>query len=626
VTNLDELIRQVNGRLEKFTGHQLNDAQKEALMKILDKSKGIVQMPTGSGKTRLAAAFIWALYAMGSIQEGDLVFYFTPRRVILGQTFEEFKKSLGVSSAAIKRNTESPFMVIPMNLETEEVAKLLKKLIWIKHKPTNLEELLADLLSEFPKIKPKKIGIIILTPQLLNLFFKKDVEKKNFNQDFNPVKAIILDEVHHTYWGDEISNAINRLLELNNSKFVIGLSATPVKEAVENVGGVLYSLSSRKAMEMGILVRKLKIYSTRTITHIPHLKSGERSNTTNETDQDKQWKFAIVERAKKYAQEIVKRITEEAGPLSQRVPKTLVVAANTKEANRLKEFLIKEIGKRQRKDPEELVYVAHYKEEEPIEVINEFKKEKEGVLVTVNMADIGFDDPNLEVLVIARPINTPVGYVQIRGRVLRKPNNSNNLKETKYALIIDFTESAKYEENVEEVERGEYAKTITSEELRRDLTGEGDVLELNGEVKIANYEVIEVSPGSTTKRILQSKPISQDEHSKPSQPKLQAPTSADNTPNSVTTINASQKKSLKNTHMEIIVVDLKFRKKCTIDEFPTTFTSLLKKCHMAKTFKIIPAIGFLYYIVGIVNDIVKQNFPDYIIYIEKSYIVIEKRS
>jgi superfamily II DNA or RNA helicase len=544
-----ETVEWVSQKLRESTGHPLYDAQKEALKKILEKPRGIIQMPTGAGKTRLAAATLLALYHKGSIQKGDIVLYFTPRRVIREQAVKEFEEK------SLEKVSDPPFFVYSVDDEGKSTAS----------------ELLNNLLTTGPSLAGKSgIGVYVLTPQLLNHY--SNVIESTLDK-FKRVKVVILDEVHHTYWGNEISDKIVSLLKLSDVKFVMGLSATPVKEAVDNVGEIIYSLSSSKAMEMGILARKLKIYSTMTFTRIPesYLKSDKWWAAVK--DRDIQWKFAVIERAEKYAQEIVEKLGKEVGSLNQRVPKTLVVAANTKEADRLKEFLIKEIDNRGREDPENLVYVAHYKEDEPIEVINQFKAKKEGVLITVNMADIGFDDPNLEVLVIARAIETPVGYVQIRGRVLRKPTNSQNLKETRYALIIDLTGAAKHEKYVEEVELGKYAQKIKSEKLKRDLMGKGDVPEISGEVKIGEYKIIEIPPTDT-------------------------PT------------DTSHRKS---AYVKIIIDQEE--NTCTIEEFPAKLNALLKKHYSVNSFRILFSPGLR----RSIEEIIKRNFRGWMPSIEKSH-------
>ena len=77
------------------------------------------------------------------------------------------------------------------------------------------------------------------------------------------IKAVILDEVHHTYNGPNISHAIKSIV--NGSDFVIGLSATPTKESVNNIGKILYYYGIRDAMKKGMLVGNIKFYKYDTI-------------------------------------------------------------------------------------------------------------------------------------------------------------------------------------------------------------------------------------------------------------------------------------------------------------------------------------------------------------------------
>jgi len=173
---------------------------------------------------------------------------------------------------------------------------------------------------------------------------------------------------------------------------------------------------------------------------------------------------------------------------------TLIVAANTTEADEiaksLRRILKKKLsGLRPILKLEELVRVAHYKVDEAVEEIEKFREQDEGILVAVNMADIRFDDENLEVLAIARPVRMPIAYVQIRGRVLRRPRNtSDNIKASKYAILIDLTGAAKHEKSVKEVELGEHAVEDFNE-LEGDLVGKGKVDIVHGNVKLKGYEI-----------------------------------------------------------------------------------------------------------------------------------------
>ena len=122
---------------------------------------------------------------------------------------------------------------------------------------------------------------------------------------------------------------------------------------------------------------------------------------------------------------------------ADRVPKTAIACPNVREADALSEILKEELGA-------DDVLKIHYKEEER-GVLEDFRRRKSGVLVSVNMINIGFNDRNLEALVIARPIKNPLSYVQLVGRVLRTPSKDGeewNIKsQLGRAVVVDLTRS-----------------------------------------------------------------------------------------------------------------------------------------------------------------------------------------
>ena len=404
----------------------LNKCQTGAFSKITkmideqNKLHGIISMATGTGKTRLAVALIIYLIIKGYVKDKAILFL-SPRRVINEQNREELERALR------KFNLNNNFKVINISNEGEKF--------------TGEESAKASLRSILRYNYSKKI--IILTPQLIHSYLQSIQD----NNMISTVGTVILDEVHHTYWGEDISKSVRSLLD--NIDFVFGFTATPIKEALENVGNILYSYTSNNAMRDGILVNGVKVYSYQTII--------------NGIDDGEAWRVAIKERVEKYADELIKILT---GENDKRILKTMVVAANTTEADLLYEQLKHKLLKH---GLGESVYIAHSKMNEPLKTIRNFEK---GILITVNMADIGFDDRDLEAVVIARPINTPIGYVQIKGRVLRKPTNKDNIKN-KYAILIDFTGSSKYESDVERVENGEICKNYSMKDIMSDLYGYG---------------------------------------------------------------------------------------------------------------------------------------------------------
>jgi superfamily II DNA or RNA helicase len=567
---MDDVRNVIEEACQRF---HLNHAQKEALEKILGKFRGIVQMPTGSGKTKLAATYTWILHRLGYIKEGDVVLYFTPRQVIRIHALKEFSETLE------DIQTKSPFMVLEVDLHSDKTKQIINK-YYIRGSPGSESKLLDWLVRGFVT-GLNKVCIYILTPQLYNDFIRHGVSPLPLDREFNHVKMIILDEVHHTYWGSEIANRMRNLLSLQSLVSVIGLTATPVKEAVDYVGEILYSLSSKKAMEMGILSPRLKIYTTETKTILyeptPVMWGGYPSN---------EWSVAVEERAQRYAHEVVEKLWAEANQAGfHKVLKTLVVAANTLEADLLKKYLMEKLSEKVGGEAEQLVDVVHYHfgDTEVRRVISQFKKMNEGVLVTVNMADIGFDDPNLEALVIARPVGSPTAYVHIRGRVLRKPKNENNFKSSRYALIIDLTGAAKHEQKVEKVETGKYI--LQYERLVQELDELEKVVEsdkiVHGIVEIDRYEVIELHGG---RYIV----IGKEEY--------------------------AELAKLRNREVCISISEHKVKRKmkCKVAELTEMLHQLIKEDGNIVEFEILCIPSFDPSLISLVERIINPNFPDWV--------------
>jgi superfamily II DNA or RNA helicase len=461
IRELEELLdsKELEIPIEK-----LNVYQREALGKILrkyfrdSKVSNIVQMPTGTGKTILAAAVILALWLMNRNKEDKLfVLFLAPRSVIRFQayvTFMNIIRKISKGNVRIYLEDNSASFCRDVSLISGKYHKL------------------PNFTTGFQKYRLNGL-VIVITPQLLMSVSKN--RTSCFTNIVNNIDALILDEVHTYYIGEETRKIIEDVFR--NSKrlqMTLGLTATPVKESIELVGDLIYQKHSRDAMDKGLLTPLLRIICYRTwLSNIKIIES-------NANDYKDEWRLAIVERAKEYAN----RILEIIGSLMndeqlERFPKVLVMAPNITEADLIHEQLQSLLNDYYKNVK---VLKAHSKlaDEKPHKIIDHFKKLKSGILITVNMADIGFDDPDLEVLVIARPLNNPVSYVQIRGRVLRKAKVTDNIKNMLgYALIIDLVSqpgksALEHEKLVEEVERGVVPKKEFIKALS-ELRGVGEV-------------------------------------------------------------------------------------------------------------------------------------------------------
>jgi len=97
--DIDEVISWVEQHFKRSLDIPwLYERQKEALRELLGKFydenriRGVFQMPTGVGKTIVAAGLILALYKLKFLRWKDIILYLTPRRTLRRQVEEKFEK------------------------------------------------------------------------------------------------------------------------------------------------------------------------------------------------------------------------------------------------------------------------------------------------------------------------------------------------------------------------------------------------------------------------------------------------------------------------------------------------------------------------------------------------------
>lgn len=468
---VEELVRNIEKLLKENTEvKSLYVCQYEALHRVFKeflrkkRVRGIIQMPTGSGKTILAAAIIIGIlnyYERINNNTKILVLFLTPRIVIKTQAHERFKNIVGkiVKKARILEASSS----------IELCSEVKKFLGAIKHKSI---EIYLGKLRHLQSTDNPNILIIITTPQLLNNIFRTN--KDCLKLLTNNIEILIVDEAHTVYIGKTTSKTMREFVK-SGIPFVIGLTATPIYESRKLFGEILYNKLSRELMDGKVLAKTLRIISYRTTIWNLYPK-----NKTSVVIKNDPWQYAIYERAEKYSEIIIKILEKIKNKyLDGRMPKTLILAPNVREAN----MFYKILGAKLKGV---VVYKAHYQASRAHKQIESFKKARTAILITVNMADIGFDDPELEVLVLARPIVNPVAYTQLRGRVLRKPVSKDNLKNVYGAIIVDlvgYESKDKLEKLVSKVEQGLINK-MYFENAVKELKGLNVTPEARAKVKV----------------------------------------------------------------------------------------------------------------------------------------------
>ena len=239
--------------------------------------------------------------------------------------------------------------------------------------------------------------------------------------DFKEYQLIIIDECH-LIPPQDTSMYRGFFAGLNNPRY-FGLTATPFRLKGGYIYGqkdsifddLIYDLTEfdnfNKLIEDGYLCN-LKSQLTQSefdLTGV-HIRGGD---------------FDKHEMSNKFDKEsITKTACKEIVSFGQSYKKWLIFAIDTKHADSIAENLIK-LGVP--------TLVVHSKMEMNRDrVIQTYKEGHIRALVNVNVLTTGFDDPEIDLIALLRPTQSPVIHVQTIGRGLRSSPNKS------HCLILDF--------------------------------------------------------------------------------------------------------------------------------------------------------------------------------------------
>lgn len=229
--------------------------------------------------------------------------------------------------------------------------------------------------------------------------------RKDKLPDFN-IDHIIIDEVH-VGWGSE---RINQLLNIYPEAKVIGLSATPINSKgylLEDFDCLINEVQIADLINLGYLAKPTTYTPSNCILDLSSVhKVGDEYNNKEVDDivldLDKVQK--IVNNWEKYAKD----------------KKTLFFANSIKHAKLIYSFLLNKGYD---------VDIIHSKIDDLETKRNEIREKQ--IIVNCAILTKGYDDPNIECIVLARPTSVLSLYLQIVGRALRITDTK------KECLILD---------------------------------------------------------------------------------------------------------------------------------------------------------------------------------------------
>ena len=335
---------------------ELRKYQKEADEAIFNQwdnqnvKKTLLVLPTGCGKT-----VVFAKVAEELVKRGERVLVLAHRGELLDQASDKIKKVTGLNTA----------------LEKADSTCLGS---WYRITVGSVQSLMRE--SRLKKFKPDYFG------------------------------SIIIDEAHHA-----LSDGYQRVLEYFSNSKVLGVTATPDRADMKNLGAVFESLayeySLPQAIHDGYLspIKALTIPLQLDLSGVS-MQSGDFKASDIDTALDP-YLYQIADEMKTYCAD----------------RKTVVFLPLVKTSQKFRDILISKGFK---------AAEVNGSSEDRAEVIETFDKGKYNVLCNSMLLTEGWDCPSVDCIIVLRPTKSRGLYCQMVGRGTRLCEGKEDL------LLLDF--------------------------------------------------------------------------------------------------------------------------------------------------------------------------------------------
>lgn len=322
---------------------------------------------------------------------------------IINKTLETTKSTL------IQLPTGGGKTIISKEIAIGLINKFNKKILFIAPKIVLMEQTLET----FKALKPQKVHgsnnkfdkehhILISTLQTAS-------RRNSLSPD-----VIIIDEVHFGYE----KKMLNKIMEYNPNARIIGLSATPFDENGYPFKGFDVIIND---YDLVYMIKNKYLVPLRSFILVkPDLSNVDIIAGDYEINQ-------LSEAVSKNA--VIMEIVATSKPYIEKSIKTIVFAVDINHAELLKTAFQNEGFTTE---------ALHSKsEEDDNEVIERFKRGYIKVLVSVLKLTTGFDVPETDLAIIARPTKSQNLYKQMVGRVLRTVDFEKTGINKKFAILLD---------------------------------------------------------------------------------------------------------------------------------------------------------------------------------------------
>jgi DNA repair protein RadD len=352
---------------------------------ILGRRKMMAQMPTGAGKTVTALEILVDYLRQPDFDK--LIIWIVDSNELADQALESFRA------------------------------------LWTLRgdRPINAYRYFHDFSSNYKLCPP---GIVFASfSKAWAALGGSDIERReNFLHLSKRAELVVVDEAH-TSMAQTYEAVISKLT--SHDAFLIGLSATPGRndpyqtvELAEMYGQQLVSITDDAQIEISDAVEYLRKEGYLASVVFEELESGAM---ITESDEDQ----ICTELAENPArnEQIIKQV-ERAIQEDQ----STIVFACTKDHVLALTALCRARGLNSG------FIIGEVPQSERINLLNKFRSGELKVLINHEILSTGVDLPNVDKLIITRPVGSPILYSQILGRALRGPKNGGNF--TNYVVNI----------------------------------------------------------------------------------------------------------------------------------------------------------------------------------------------
>jgi type I restriction enzyme, R subunit len=412
--------------------HKLRPYQRDANAAIekaiADRKRNLlVAMATGTGKTYTLVNQVYRLMKAGVAKR---VLFLVDRRALAAQAvraFSSFDCGQGLKFDKVYEVFSSRFQMGDFEDEEKFDPKVLPNTYLTDPSPGHAFVYVCTI---------QRMAINVLgreaVPGLAEERLDDDVGKLDI-----PIHAfdlIVADECHRGYTAQELSVWRDTLNHFDAIR--IGLTATPAAHTSAFFTDKVFSYGYEQAVRDGYLVDydAVKIRSEVRI-HGVFLKEGETVEVVDTTtgasqldllEDERQFDASEVEQrvtAPESNRKILEEVKRYALAHEQKVgrfPKTLIFAVNdlphTSHADQLVDLARNLLGR-----GDSFVTKITGKVDRPLQRIREFRNRPEpGIVVTVDLLTTGVDIPDLEFIVLLRPVKSRILFEQMLGRGTRK--------------------------------------------------------------------------------------------------------------------------------------------------------------------------------------------------------------